>query len=333
MSNFQFFVGVDISKAVIDVSYHSEGTAIYLGQFTNGVKGYKSLVKHLSTISSIPRKDWFICFENTGIYSKPLLRWLLENNIPCREGNALKISRSLGLRRGKDDKVDSKDICQYAFEKRDSIQATELPDPLIVKLKKLLSRRDFLVRQRQSLKVSLKEQKGYIDDELFASLSIGNTTIIDAYNKEISSIEESVQSLISSDEQMAKNDKLARSVVGIGSITSAYMIATTNNYTSFKDSRKYACYCGIAPFPNRSGTRTGNVRVSHIANKKMKSLFSNCIMTAIVYDPEISMYYKKKREEGKRAGVVLNAIKNKLIQRVFAVVKRQTPYVKLMNYV
>lgn len=55
-------------------------------------------------------------------------------------------------------------------------------------------------------------------------------------------------------------------------------------------------------------------------------------MTAIVYDPEISIYYKRKREEGKRAGIVLNAIKNKLIQRVFSVVNRKTPYVKLMNY-
>ena len=64
----------------------------------------------------------------------------------------------------------------------------------------------------------------------------------------------------------------------------------------------------------------------------MKGLFSNCITTAITYDPEISLYYKRKRDEGKRAGVVMNAVKNKLIQRVFSVVKRKTPYVKLMNY-
>ena len=43
-------------------------------------------------------------------------------------------------------------------------------------------------------------------------------------------------------------------------------------------------------------------------------------------------YYNRKKEEGKESGVVLNAIKNKLIQRVFAVVKRGTPYVKLMTY-
>lgn len=332
MSKYLFFVGSDISKAVIDVSYHKGGKVIYLGQFTNDKKGFVKFIKQLSKLTTISKEQWMICFENTGIYSKPLLEWLLKNNIPCKEENALRISRSLGLRRGKDDKVDSMDICQYAFEKRDSIKPSILPKPLIVRLKKLLARRDFLVRQRQSLKVSLKEQKGFIDESIYESLELGNATLIDAYNQEIRSLENAIQELINSDSETALNDKLARSIIGIGAITSAYMIAVTENYTRFQNARKFACYCGVAPFPNRSGTRTGNTRVIHIANKKMKSLFSNCIMTAIVYDPEISMYYKRKRDEGKRAGIVMNAVKNKLIQRVFAVVNRKTPYVKLMNY-
>ncbi len=332
MSKYLFFVGSDISKAVIDISFHKDGKPIYLNQFTNNEKGFIRCIKQLSKLTSIPKEQWMICFENTGIYSKPLLEWLLNNNIPCKEENALRISRSLGLRRGKDDKVDSMDICQYAFEKRDSIRPSTLPKPLIIMLKKLLARRDFLVRQRQSLKVSLKEQKGFIDESIYESLELGNATLLDAYNLEVRSLEDAIQELISSDSKVALNDKLARSIIGIGTVTSAYMIAVTENYTRFQKARKFACYCGVAPFPNQSGTRTGKTRVSHIANKKMKSLFSNCIMTAIVYDPEISMYYKRKRKEGKRAGIVMNAVKNKLIQRVFAVVNRKTPYVKMMNY-
>jgi len=286
MSNFSFFIGCDVSKSVIDISYHHNGSPCYLGQFSNNEKGFNRILKQLQRVSLYPPSEWFFCFENTGVYSKPLLRWCFDNKILCREENALKISRSLGLRRGKDDKVDSIDICQYSFEKRDSIKASVITKPIIIKLKKILSRRDFLVRQRQSLKVSLKEQKGFIDDAIYDSLTLGNEVIINAYNKEIAALEKTIQELIKSDVEMALNDKLARSVVGIGSITSAYIIAVTNNYTSFKDARKFACYCGVAPFPNRSGIRTGSTRISHIANKKMKSLFSNCITTAIVYDPE-----------------------------------------------
>lgn len=332
MCNYSFFIGVDISKSVIDVSYYESGTAIYLGQFPNNQKGFLRVIKMLSKVSDISTDQWFVCFENTGIYSKPLLEFLIRNFVPCKEESALKISRSLGLRRGKDDKVDSQDICQYAYEKRDSLIPSKLPSALILKLRKFLARRDFLVRQRQALKVSLKEQKGFIDEQIFEELSIGNDLIIMAYDKEIKRIEESIQTLIASDSNLTLNDSLARSVVGIGSITSAYMIAVTENYTIFEDPRKFACYCGVAPFPNRSGTRKGNTRVSHIANKKMKSLFSNCTMSAIKFDPELSKYYKRKRGEGKKAGVVINAVKNKLIHRVFSVVKRKTPYVKLMSY-
>lgn len=196
MSNFLFFIGCDVSKAVIDVSFHKDGKPHYLGQFLNNDKGFKSVLKQLLLVTSTPIDQWFFCFENTGIYSKPLLRWCMDNNIPCREENALKISRSLGLRRGKDDKVDSIDICQYAFEKRDSIIVSSVPKPLIIKLKKLLSRRDFLVRQRQSLKVSLKEQKGFIADEIYESLNTGNKVIIDAYNNEIGSLESTIQELM-----------------------------------------------------------------------------------------------------------------------------------------
>lgn len=332
MSNFSFFIGSDVSKAVIDIAYHNEGKSVYLGQFSNSKNGFVSLFKLLKKLSPLPVTNWLLCFENTGIYSKPLLRWCIENGIPCVEENALKISRSLGLKRGKDDKVDSLDICQYIFEKRDSAVPSTLPAPLITKLKQLLARRDFLVKQRQSLTVSLKEKMGFIDDSIVKDLSPGNDILLNAFKKEIKVIENLISKLINSDAQAKENHNLAQSIIGIGEITSAYMIAVTQNFTTFKSARKFACYCGVAPFPNRSGIKKGANRVSHIANKKMKSLFSNCIMSAIVHDPEIALYYKRKRAEGKRSGIVLNAVKNKLIHRVFAVVNRKSPYVKLMNY-
>ena len=155
---------------------------------------------------------------------------------------------------------------------------------------------------------------------------------IDQQQQVIALLENRLQEVINSDPDVAQNDKLARSVIGIGPITSAYIISRTNNYTTFDNPRKFACYCGVAPFANSSGTKHGRTKVHHIANKKLKSLFSNGVAVAIVHDPEISKYFKRKKDEGKKSGVVLNAIKNKMIHRVFSVIKRQTPYVKLMNY-
>jgi len=44
-------------------------------------------------------------------------------------------------------------------------------------------------------------------------------------------------------------------------------------------------------------------------------------------------YYERKIAEGKPEGIVFNNIKNKLIHRVFAVIKRQTPFVPLNKHV
>jgi hypothetical protein len=43
-------------------------------------------------------------------------------------------------------------------------------------------------------------------------------------------------------------------------------------------------------------------------------------------------YMERKIQEGKHYNCALNAVKNKLVARVFAVVKRKTPYVDLKKY-
>ena len=51
--------------------------------------------------------------------------------------------------------------------------------------------------------------------------------------------------------------------------------------------------------------------------------------SAYRWDPEIKAYYKRKVKEGKHHNLVINAIKCKLVNRIFAVVDRQTPYVNI----
>ena len=333
MTNFVFFIGIDVSKSHIDVSYYWMGQAIYLGLYENTVEGFEKFISELSKLSRISVFDWFICFENTGSYSKELLYYLTDQRIACREENPIKISKSLGLRRGKSDKVDSQDICTYAYEKRDKIRATVLDDSDIIKLKILLSRRDLYVKQKTALTTSLKEQKKSMDNDLYEDLKQDNQKMISYYKEHIKGLEGRIKTLMKSNAEMLKNNDLLTTVIGIGMVTAAYLISTTNNFKKIKNARKYACYCGVAPFPNESGTKKGRRKVSSMANKKLKSVFSNCVAAAVIHDPQLSLYYHRKLKEGKHYGVVANAIKNKLIHRAFAVIERQTPYVKILSYV
>jgi len=112
---YSIFIGCDVSKDHMDVSFHNEAGKIYLGQFDNSHGGFQDDVDSLRKKTDIRSSIWFFCFENAGVYFKSLLEWLFSQIIPCREENALKISRSLGLRRGKNDKIDSLATCNYGL--------------------------------------------------------------------------------------------------------------------------------------------------------------------------------------------------------------------------
>jgi len=286
----------------------------------------------LSSKLDLELASCLVVFESTGIYSKKLLGYLLIYEIPCCEESSLQIHRSSGIKRGKDDQIDAATICMYAFMHQDQIRCGKMEDLKMDKLKTLLSRRDLLVNKKKAFLVSLKEYYDENDVELNQLLVEQNEQVIELFKEQIKVLESQIEAILQS-ETLLKNYRLIRSVPGIGLITSAYLIAYANNFTRFTNSRKFACYSGIAPFPNRSGsTKQGKNSVSHFANKKIKALLSNGILAAIKHDKEIKQYFERKRAEGKQLGTVLNAVKNKIIHRVFAVVKRQSPYVKLMQY-
>nr|WKN34008.1 transposase [Tunicatimonas sp. TK19036] len=85
------------------------------------------------------------------------------------------------------------------------------------------------------------------------------------------------------------------------------------------------------PTRHSSGTSIrGGTRVSHIANKKMKKLLHMVAIAVISKQGELADYYRRKVEQGKNKMSVINAIRNKLIHRVFACIRDNRKYEK--NY-
>ncbi|MEL6864006.1 MAG: transposase, partial [Bacteroidota bacterium] len=126
---------------------------------------------------------------------------------------------------------------------------------------------------------------------------------------------------------------LVTSVKGVGLIIALNMMVHSNCFKAFDSSRQFACYIGIAPFHKQSGSSLNiSAKVSHLGQKKLKALITNGVMSAIQYDKELKAYYHRKVSQGKIKYKVINAVKNKLVHRVFAVVQRGTPYVEIRNY-
>ena len=151
--------------------------------------------------------------------------------------------------------------------------------------------------------------------------------------KQIQSVEDEMHGIVSSDPTMNLNYQLLNSIKGIGSVNAINTIIHTNNFKAFETARQYACYLGIAPFEHSSGTSVkGKTRVCATGARLLKADLSQAARAAVVWDKELKEYYERKRKEGKEHGVVLNAVKFKLVCRMFAVVRRGTPFVDLITY-
>lgn len=323
-------VGIDVSKLTIDVVIHKSKS---YKQFKNTNKDFKTLCKWALSQSKVCKDNLLFVFEHTGLYSYQLAVYLSKKEFNFSIVPGLEIKRSLGLSRGKDDKIDAAKIARYAYRLREEIQTTTLDSEEIHSLKNMLTLRERMVKQRAGYKSSMGEMKRVLimnkNKELFSS----QKKIIAELEKLIVKLEKAMSDIINGNDLLKDQYNLITSIKGIGTQTALHLIVLTAGFTKFKNSRCFASYSGIAPFPNRSGTSIrGRTKVSNLANKKMKSLLDLAAKSAIQHSPEMKIYYNKRIEQGKNKMSTINIIRNKLLSRVFAVIKRKTPYVDLVKY-
>ncbi len=323
-------IGIDVSKSTIDCCIYPKEE---YECFENTTKGYQNFISWITVKSGCQLDQLFCCFEHTGIYSSALAGFLTDKKMNYAVISGLEIKRSMGIKRGKDDKTDARQIALYAYRRKDELKSFQLPEKDILNLKKLLSLREKLVKQRAGYKAFLKEQKQFFNRSDNPLLFTVPESIIRALDKQLDKVQGQIQDIINHNLDLKNLVQLITSIPGVGLQTALHLIAITNGFLLFKNSRKLACYAGIAPFPYQSGVSVkGKTKVSSLANKKTKTLLNTCAKSAITHNPELREYYKRKINNGKHKMCATNAVRNKLLHRVFAVVKRGTPYVDTHAY-
>jgi len=326
------FIGIDVSKKTLDITIvDSQGKQIYYERIANDSKSIKICFMSFMKNLNLNYNESVFCMEYTGIYNLPLVKWLKKQSALIWMESGTQISKSQGLVRGKNDKVDSSRIALYAFSNRHNIKLWKAPREIIEKLSVLLSLRNRFIKAKKQLSVTIEEQKLYLDKNTIKTLKKLNADPVNELMKSIQKVEKEIMELIKTDERIFRIYKIATSVDGIGMITAVNLITTTNEFLSITEAKKYACYSGVAPFEHSSGSSVrGKTKVSHMANKKTKTLLHLAALSAIQVKGEIKEYYKRKVEQGKNKMSVLNAVRNKIIQRVFACVKQDRFFEK--NY-
>lgn len=329
---FSQFIGVDISKNTLDAAiYPAKDKKLDFLHFDNTQKGLGEMMTWLKRRGVKP-SEMVICAEHTGVYTNPLIAFADKKGLALSLNSPLDIKHSMGIARGKNDAVDAGRIAEYAHNHRDKLRLYEKPSEAIMKLQYLLTERRQYMRQRTAL-INLNSAMGKYETR---EARTRNESAIHHCEKLVKKVEEQMMAVLCTDPDVKRNFDLVSSVKGIGLINAINTVVYTNNFKAFETPRRYACYIGVAPFDHTSGTSVkGRTQVSKICRTQQKAELSMAARSAVIHDPGLKRYYQRKMKEkggGKDVhGVVLNAVKFKLILRMFAVVKSGQPY-KVLNY-
>lgn len=333
MKKYSLIIGIDVSKRKLDVCFlidpiTKQFKSLVVSNDSKGIRKILTAVKKQVT----DLKDVLFCFENTGVYGMSLAYYLDQTGVDYWEVPALEIKRAKGISRGKSDKKDAQDIAFYAHTHLHKLKLSKMPEKDITKLQLLFTQREKLVK---SIKVfeSTNEIKGCIDKDIAKDVLMITKKTLKQLRKLLHETEQKLQEIIKSNQEFSRQNKLIQTVPGVGPQTAVYLIIATKGFTSFSNWRKMACYAGVAPFEYTSGTSIrGRTKVHSLADKKLKTLLTMCALNAKKGDKEIELYYQRKVNEGKNPMLVINAIRCKVLSRVFATVNRGTPFVKTCNY-
>ena len=324
---FTYFIGTDVSKNELDFSVMQGKSLLFHKEIANTQQNILAFINELVKLPGFDLVSAVFCMEHTGIYNNHLLACLHKKKANIWLESAIQIKRSSGNIRGKNDKIDSIRIADYAYTKRDKVRLWAPKREVVQQLAHLAATRSRLIEAKKMLKAPLKEQEAFTTRKIAKQSTSACRHTLKAIDADLDRTEKEMDKIITTDPELKRLFNLVTSVRGIGKVTATQILITTNEFKSINDPKQYACYAGVAPFTEESGIFKGKGRVSHMANKKVKTLLHMSAIVAIQHNVDLKLYYERKvNQEKKNKMSVINAVRNKLILRIFACVNQNKPY-------
>lgn len=318
------FIGIDVSNKTLDISIKENNSTTFC-TIENSISSCKKFFNKFKNSCG----STYVAMENTGRYNYNLYEALEQFSFLVYIINPIHMKKSLGLVRGKNDQIDAERIV-YFIEKNHMDLPQWQPNTLAIKkLKVLQTERKHRIKIKSGL---LKQQYDYklmksikMDKELLKL----NQNLIENIEKQLKIIEHKIELIIEEDQRLQDQSNRLQTIPGVGKVLTWMMITKTQGFTMINDPRKMACYAGVVPFDHQSGTSLRfKPKVSIFADKELKKVLHLAAMRAVRLDNELKVYYLRKIEEGKNKMSILNAVRNKIIHRIFALIKNETIYQK-----
>lgn len=307
-------IGIDMSKA----SFHAAFDETSVKIFKNTREGILMFIETL-TIRGCTPPETTIGTEATGVYHLLLCATLREHGWSIKVINPLVAHQAIQatLRKVKTDKHDALAIRRvlllgagYAY--------TDTSETLAFKT--LFGERETLVHMRAKLRQQSHNHRTR-QQAVSVPLHDGFKAVMHTLSTEIGRIEKKLPY------HAAHTQTLLRSIPGVGTVTSAALVAHIGDIRRFSSPEKLVAYIGLDCRVHESGTSIrGKGYITKRGNRSLRHVLFNAAFIAKRYNPELGRYFEKKVKEGKHFFSALCAVERKLVHIIFAVWKRGTPF-------
>lgn len=337
MNRFKFMMGVDMSKAWFNYAIlDRQFNVIKEGKVINRPDDILAFLSDLLKGDEVGcMQDLYLCLEHTGKYVQHLVRAWMSKNGQLSLVAASCVSEQMRGKQGwseKDDSLDALRLAEYGIRFSDKLQPWQLSDQSLEELRLLQRLRTRLIKAINLLKVPSEESEEFDSINNYELITQHQTKSLMSLRQDLASVESTIQKIIREDEHLNQLFKWTKSVSGVGPVIATEILITTEGFTKFTpdQGKSFARYLGIVPLKHHSGSSIRKKNKTKKMKTQIKSILTMGATSLLTSDNELSQYYKRKISEGKHHSVVLNALRNKIILRIFAVVRNQTMYEK--NY-
>jgi transposase len=305
----QIFVGIDVSKARLDVAARPDATACSEPHNTEGVAAVVTRLKALNPT--------LIVLEATGGLEVPIALALASAGLAVAVVNPRQVrdfAKATG-RLAKTDRIDALVLAHFADAIRPAVRP--LPDEDARRLDALITRR------RQVIEMRTAEQN-----------RLGSTTAavvrrdLEAHiaylTRQVEGLDQELEQAIEASPCWKAKDDLLRGVPGIGKVVSRTILATLPELGTLSNKRITALV-GLAPVARDSGTLKGRRCIAG-GRGTVRSLLYMAALTAKRHNPVLRTFYERLIAAGKATKVALTAVMRKLLTIINAMVRHSQPW-------
>ena len=316
------YLGIDVSKATLDVSDASGGSRL---SSANSRTGTSKIVKW--AVQNHEGELQFV-IEPTSTYHHTLVDELSKSNIAFTVINPARTrAYSLALgKRAKTDRVDAQLLASLGETQQ--IAPSHQPEKAQEQIKSLRRHVESVEDQIRSLqnRVEAVSCSPWADPEVLRSMR----SIIRHLEKQVASAENKLHQLINDDETYSTLSDLLQTIPGVGLKTAQLLLSEMPPVWQCSTSRAWVAFAGVCPQPYQSG-QSSYSKLSRMGSRRVRTRMYMAAVVAMTCNPPVADLVKRLKERGKGGKLVVMAAMNKLIRICYGVIKTRRPFDPTLN--